>query len=303
MMPRTQRLALLTGGGVSPRRLYMGAFIDAPPHAARPRGDAFIRAAAIFWFAASFVGLLLFGIYIFGFYGPTLVNGQYEAWSANKNLIDGYVADDGPGNLQFAAHVALAGVLTLGGLVQVVPALRKRSRTLHRWNGRVFIAAAFAAAIGGLWLVWVRGTQSGLGPAIGISLNAVLIMLFASLAWRAAMQKRFQAHEAWAFRAFLVVNGVWFLRVGMAVYGAVAMGVLGLEDLHMEVVFPLWSFGSFLLPLAVYEAYRAARRSERALAKGAMGAVLIALGLATLVGSGGMFAMQWMPLLLNSAGA
>jgi hypothetical protein len=259
--------------------------------------DAWLRGAATLWFVSTSIGLCLFGVYILGFYGPTLATGDYSGWAANKNLIDGYVAADGPGNLMFAGHVALAGALTFGGLIQLVPVLRRRARTLHRWTGRVFLVAAIVAAVGGLWLVWVRGTQAGLPEALGISLNAVLILLCAGMAWRAALNRDFAAHEAWAFRTFLVVNGVWFLRVGMAVYGAITFGVLRLEDLHMEVVFPIWSFGSYLMPLALYELYRGVKRGSSPLGKGAMTGLLVVLSLATLVGSAGAFMMIWLPLL------
>jgi hypothetical protein len=275
----------------------MSTIADQKPLGRGLSADAWLRGAATLWFVSASIGLCLFGSYILGFYGPTLTSGDYTGWAENRNLIDGYVAGDAIGNLQFAAHVALAGVLTLGGLIQLVPALRRRARALHRWNGRIFLAAALVAAIGGLSLVWIRGTQSGFPEALGISLNACLILVFAGLTWRAAVRRDIADHESWAFRTFLVVNGVWFLRLGMVVYGAVGMGVLGLEDLHMEVVFPLWSFGSYLAPLAFYEIYRAARRSSHALAKGAMASLLVVLSLATLVGSAGAYMMIWSPLM------
>ena len=103
------------------------------------------------------------------------------------------MAGDVIGNLFFAAHVVVAVVLTFGGTLQLVPQIRKYALAFHRWNGRLFMIAAFAAALGGLYLEWVRGTglraPTGIPNAIAVTLNAVLILAFTWLAWRAVRGK------------------------------------------------------------------------------------------------------------------
>ena len=64
-----------------------------------------------------------------------------------------------------------AAIMTLTGLVQLVPAVRSRWPRLHRWSGRVFLALAALLALGGLWLVWVRGSYLTLTGAISISMD------------------------------------------------------------------------------------------------------------------------------------
>ena len=60
---------------------------------------------------AAFVGFIL------AFYGTRTASGDYAGWN-DKPLIDGYVAGDQTGNVVFAAHVLLASVVTLAGLIQ-----------------------------------------------------------------------------------------------------------------------------------------------------------------------------------------
>lgn len=257
---------------------------------------ALSRAAAL-WFIAAAIGQLIFVAYMAGFYGPSVITGDYAQWTRNASLIDGYKAGDTFGNLGFISHIGLAVVITSLGIAQLLPALRQHAPLVHRWCGRIFLLAALAAAIGGLALVWLRGTQTGVSNSIAISLNGVLIIVAAVLAFRAAVNRDFASHQRWAFRLWLVVNGVWFLRIGMAAFGMICMGVLKLEKPPFAAFFALWGFGSYLAPLAIYEIY------WRVKAKGGGAARIVvtgALGLLTLLMAGGIAGMtigQWGPLM------
>lgn len=263
-----------------------------PSHAlTAPRA---LRFAAASWFVVTLVGQLLFLGYIIGFYAPPVLHDDIAAWSRNKAVIDGYVAGDTMGNLQFGVHVLMAAILTCGGILQIWPALRRRSARLHRWNGRVFMVAAMIAALGGLWLVWIRGSRLGWASATGITLNALLILIFVALAWRAARARDFGAHQRWAMRAFLVVSGVWFLRIGMMAFALIAVGGIGLPKSRVQDFFAVWSFGSTLVPLLVYELYR---RTNSTSGRYVMGGGLLVLTLAMAVGVAGAALMMWTPAL------
>jgi hypothetical protein len=190
-----------------------------------PATSRSLAIAAGFWFAATALGQIAFLAYITGFYGPTLLSGDFARRSRNDNLGHGYVPGDAFGNRLFAVHVGLAAILTLGGLVQLLPAQRRRAPILHRWTGRIFMRAALAAAIGGATLTWFRHTAgSSLINDVGITGNALAILICAAFAWRAALKREFPAHQIWATRLFLVVSGVWFLRVGMVAWGIATQG-------------------------------------------------------------------------------
>jgi hypothetical protein len=199
-------------------------------------------------------------------------------------LIKGYVPGDTAGNLAFGAHVLMAAVVTFGGTLQLVPQIRARTPAVHRWVGRAFMSTAIAAALVGLWMTWVRGTGEGVA-AIGITLDAVLILAFAALAWRAAAHRDFAPHRRWAMRTFIVANGVWFLRLGFVAYG-MARSAVGDVLPSMEAFFEVWNFGAYLLPLAILELYFLAHASGRsgprlAMAGGlALSALLMGVGVA-----------------------
>jgi hypothetical protein len=254
------------------------------------------------WFGVAMLGQIFFLTYILGFYAPPTFSGHIEEWSKHRQVIDGHVAGDFIGNLQFGIHILLAAILTFGGLAQVLPAVRNRFRIFHRWNGRVFVVAALLASFGGLWLVWIRGSRIDLASGIGISINAILIIWFVVMAGLRARQRKFGDHEVWAMRAFLAVSGVWFLRVGIMAFGIISAGALKMPSSYTEGFFPIWSFGSYFVPLAIYEFYSRAKRSGSILFMRSMTGFMFAISAVTLVGIGGTAFVMWVPVLMSAWG-
>ena len=242
--------------------------------------DRTLRAAARFWWIAAAVGQAMFLVYIIGVYAPPVISGQLANW---PKMIVGYVAGDTVGNLAVGVHMMVAAIVTFGGALQLVPQIRSRAPAVHRAIGRVFLVAAFIAALGGLWMVWVRGATLSPANTYGVSGNAILILGFGALAWRTAMRRDFVSHQRWAMRTFIVANGVWFLRVGAIGIGAASVP-LGLK-LDQEAFFDVMVFGSYLIPLAILEIYFAVRASKGAGPRFAMAG---GLTLATLVMSVGI---------------
>ncbi len=266
----------------------------------KPANPASLDHAVRAWFVVTLIGQAIFLFYIVGFYAPPVARGTLSDWSKYRQLIDGHVPGDTAGNIMFGSHVALAAILTLGGLLQLWPALRRAVPALHRWNGRLFVMTALLAALGGLWLVWVRGSRLGPASATSITLNAVLIITFVALAWRAARARDFATHSEWAIRSFLVVSSVWFLRIGIMAFGLIASGVFGAPPTLTEAFFPIWSFGSILVPLAVYELYRLARASNSPRAHAAMATGLAGITVLMATGIAGATLMMWLPPLRAS---
>lgn len=156
---------------------------------AKPAAAGALEAAAKLWFVAAVIGQGLFVIYILAAYVPTTLSGNFAAWNENKQLLKGYVPGDTAGNLAFAAHVLMAAVVTFGGTLQLVPQIRAKAPAVHRWIGRAFLSTAILASLVGFYMVWVRPTGDSAANAIAISLDAVLILTFAGLAWRTAVAR------------------------------------------------------------------------------------------------------------------
>lgn len=238
-------------------------------------------AAAGLWFLVAATGLAIFASYIAVSYGRAALGGP-PAQSR-------WMAGDAVGNVLLTLHLLFAFLMTAGGMLQLLPALRRRMPAMHRGLGRVFLAAALAGSLSGLYLLWVRGTVGDLSQHLGMTLNAILIIGFAALAWRAARARDFATHRRWALRLFLAANGVWFFRVGLMLWLVVFRQPVGFDPKSFTGPFLTFlAFAQFLLPLAVLEFYFRSRSLGVA-------AVLVIASLATAVGILGATMGMWLP--------
>ena len=228
-------------------------------------------------------------------YGRKTFSGNFSGWN-DKPLIKGYVPGDHVGNAVFAAHVMLAAIVTLGGLLQFFPVIRRRAPLFHRWNGRLFFVVAYVMALSGLGLTWIRHTYLSPISGIAVSVDGVLILLFATIAWRLALKRNFSAHRRWAMRTFMVVNGVWFLRVGIMAW-ALATGGLGMNNTLSGPADIVLQFGAYLVPLAVLEIYFRGQTSQHTSARHWVGGLVLLMTLVTMVGVGGAIAIMWGPYM------
>ncbi|MDX1293319.1 MAG: DUF2306 domain-containing protein [Hyphomonas sp.] len=237
----------------------------------------------IAWFCVAAIGQIAFILFIAKHYGVRTAAGNYAGWN-DKSLIKGHVPGDDAGNLMFALHVLLASVMTLTGLIQLVPLLRRKFPKLHRRSGRTFLVLACFLALGGLWLTWGRDTYLSLVSAVSVSLNAVLILVCAAHTLRFALARRYADHQRWAMRLFMVANGVWFIRVGLMGWILINQSPRWMNSTMSGPADIVISYGSFLIPLAVLELYSAARRSRSVPAKAA--ASLLVAGATVFTGIG-----------------
>jgi uncharacterized membrane protein len=254
-----------------------------------------LAASATAWFVVAALGQLAFLVYVLGFYGGAALRGAPEDW--NRVLTHGWIAGDLLGNLVVAGHLLFAAVVVAGGIVQLVPQVRQRAPKLHRWNGRVYVAASSLVACAGLVMVWTRGAAGALSQDIAININAFLILGFAVLAYRNARARRFDAHRRWALRLFLAVSGVWFFRLMLPLWIVVNQGPAGFDpETFQGPAITAISFLDYLLPLAVLQLYFRAQQAGA----GARLAMAGGLGVATLLTAAGIGAaamILWLPRL------
>ena len=242
------------------------------------------------------LGLWIFVFYIAGFYGPVLVQGGVEALQ-DTHLANGFMPGDTVGNLAVAVHIVLAVIIIGGGPLQLIPQVRARYPTFHRWLGRTYMLAAVTSSIAGLYLIWTRPLFGSLLSNIGTSIDGVLIIVFAGIALRYAIARDIRTHRRWALRLFMVASGVWFLRVGLNLWLFLTGGV-GVDFKTFTGPFiDFNSFAQFLLPLAALELYFHSR--DRAGAQGQFAMATGIFGLTILMGIG-IFAAamnMWLPRL------
>jgi uncharacterized membrane protein len=199
--------------------------------------DAALRAAVRLWFLTAVIGQLLFVGAVASFYVSAAVRGNLDAW--NRFMTHGYVPGDGLGNVIVAIHLMSAVVIILAGTIQILPRVRQRAPSLHRWNGRLYVVTAFTISLAGLYMMWIRGSVGDLPQHLGSSLMAVLIMLCAGMALRSALARDFETHRRWALRLYLVVSASLFIRAGIFLatllnhgpFGFVAIVAMGIGAL------------------------------------------------------------------------
>jgi len=250
-----------------------------------------LQTSATAWVVPALIGQWFFAYHIARAFIGTALAGNLAAW--NKTLFVGLVPGDLVGNVALAAHLFIAFAITVGGTLQLIPHIRTRAPAFHRWNGRAYIVSAFVASLAGLYMIWTRKTFGGiLINDISVSLDAVLIMIFASIALRHAMARRIDVHRRWALRTYMVVSGVWFTRVFYAFLGILPGDTPGSTDDMTGPTNIVIGFASYLLPLSVLELYFLARRSPSPFAKFATAALVLAAAVATGIGVFGT-ARRW----------
>lgn len=240
------------------------------------------------WVFATYIGLQ-FAIPVFS------GSGQEQAFS---HMIKGYIEGDKSGNFILFAHVLPAGILSICGILQLIPYFRKHYPRFHRFNGRLFLTLGLAGALTGLYLSWVRDTRLSDIGAIGITLNGLLIPIAVFFAWKFARQKRFDLHQRWAIHAFLLVNGVWMFRLFLMGWFLVNQGPNGNNSTLDGPADIFFSFACYLLPMAFAELVFWVKRQTQML-KVHIASVLVLCGLvATIVGVVAATLMMWSPRIM-----
>lgn len=253
-----------------------------------------LDASARFWFSVAAIGLGIFATYILLFYGTASLRGDPAAW--NKVLSKGYIAGDALGNAVLASHLLLAVIVTLGGVVQLIPAIRRRVPALHRWNGRLFLLAAVAAGLGGTWMMWTRGAAGDTTQHVATTVNAAAIALCAVMTWRHALARRLDAHRRWALRLFLVANGVWFFRVILMLWLLVWRKPVGFDPQSFTGPFlTTLAYTQLLGPLLVLQLYLVAKERGGPALRWAVAGGVGVLALATGLGIFGATMGMWLP--------
>lgn len=261
-----------------------------------PNARRLLAQSGAFWFVTALAGQAMFAVYILVNYGGSAATGNLSSW--NDILFNGLVEGDLVGNLLLMMHLALAFIITASGPLQLIPALRNRARSFHRWNGRAYILVALLISSGAIILSLGRPAFGGWPNIVLQGFNGAVIFVCALTAWGAARQRNFASHRRWATRLFLAASGVWFLRVMMMAW-AIPTGGAGLGDQLDGPIGRAAMLGQTLIPLAVYQLYLMAEECQSGVLKYSVATLIVCL---TLIMAGGILAVSlimWLPRILG----
>ncbi len=226
------------------------------------------------WFVVAAVGQTAFIAFILAFYGVRTATGNFAGWN-DKPLIDGYIKGR-PGGQHRLRRPRAAGVGRDAGrpdaddprpAPQVAGAASldrpdlPGHRRLHGAERRLAFGGPGDPSFGGL------GRRHP-------DRRAFSILIFAGLAWRHAVKRRFDRHRRWAMRTFMVVSGVWFLRAGIMGWIVLNQGPVGMTRDMSGPADVVLTFGGYLIPLALLELHGAAERSDQGVWKALVAAVI-----------------------------
>jgi uncharacterized membrane protein len=206
-----------------------------------------IGLAAIVWTSS-----LLFGLYILAFYALAAVRGEMASWN---EVLPGLHDPVRPvATWGIGLHFAFGGLILVLGGVQLLGPVRRRFPSLHRWVGRLYVAACAVTALGGLAFIASTGTIGGLVMDIGFGLYGALMLIAAFETVRHARAGRFARHRAWGIRLFALAIGSWLYRMDYG-FWIVLTGGLGHAKGFQGPFDKVMAFAFYLPNLVVAEAF------------------------------------------------
>ena len=175
---------------------------------------AALRVASIALVAAVWISSAIFGAYILAYYGGAIPAGTMEQWNATLPAL--YEAHTPVASFGMGLHFFAGATLLLLGPIQLIGAVRRSAPKVHHWIGRVYAFAAFAAGVGGLIFIALKGTVGGMMMTAAFAAYGALMILAAVQTVRHAMARRIDIHRAWAIRLFALAIGSWSIASATA---------------------------------------------------------------------------------------
>ena len=133
--------------------------------------------------------------------------------------LDAHFASERPLTL---THILPAMLFMVLGPLQFVRGLRSRYPQVHRWSGRVFLAASAVIGISGLTLAFGK-TIGGLDEKAAIALFGTLFLISLAKALRHALRREFAQHREWMIRGYAIGLAVATIRPIMGAFFAAAL--------------------------------------------------------------------------------
>jgi len=264
---------------------------------AQPKHETLFRWSATALVATVWISAILFGLYILFFYAAALFQDDMARW--NGVLPDLYNEENRTATLSIGLHFAAGGIILILGSIQLITEVRNRFPNVHRWIGRIYVAASLLTAVGGLTFIAVSGTVGGTVMDIGFGLYGILMLVAAVETMRHARAGRIEIHNAWAWRLYALAIGSWLYRMDYGFWFILADG-MG-HTRNFTGPFDQFMAFFFYLPnlLVVELMLRGRNREGRAGVKMLAGAVFIVATLFLLVGTYFFTVELWGPAILG----
>lgn len=147
----------------------------------------------------------------------------------------------------FYTHLASGPLSLILGMILISDRFRLRFPKWHRYFGRIqAVNVLFLVAPSGLLMAYRAMT----GPiaAVGFAMLAIATAACMAMGWRTAVQRRFAEHRFWMQRCFVLLCSAVVVRI--------IGGLLTVIDYGPAWPYQAAAWGSWLVPLAIYELSR-----------------------------------------------
>lgn len=119
-------------------------------------------------------------------------------------------------------HILPAVLFMLLGPLQFMRGLRSRYPQIHRWSGRIFLAASAVVGITGLRLAYGK-TIGGIDEKTAIALFGTFFLISLSRALWHALRREFARHREWMIRGYAIGLAVVTIRPIIGFFFAAAV--------------------------------------------------------------------------------
>lgn len=120
------------------------------------------------------------------------------------------------------AHVILGSIALASGSTQFFSHIRTTWPALHRWFGRLYVAAVGIAGLSGLMIA--PSVPGGPISTVGFGLLALLWLAATAQAFNHARARRIDAHRRWMIRSFALTFAAVTLRLYLPMFFAGGIG-------------------------------------------------------------------------------
>ena len=162
-------------------------------------------------------------------------------------------------------HILLGSIVLLTGCLQLWPWLRRAHPTVHRWSGRIYVAALLPAAVAVIIIAPL--TRFGPNQQVANTTLGVLWLIFTILGYRAVRQRRFADHREWMIRSValsfsIVANRVWTM-VCLAAFAPSALSGGPVDEAELAQAVGVASWASWVVNLLIAEGWLHHSRRRR----------------------------------------
>jgi uncharacterized membrane protein YozB (DUF420 family) len=162
------------------------------------------------------------------------------------------------------SHIFLGSVALLAACLQVWPWLRQAHPAIHRWSGRIYVAAALTASVC-VMIISPMGLY-GANQRVANTMLAVLWLGTTLAGFRAIRQRRYADHRQWMLRSValafsIIANRAW-TAIALAVFVPEIYTGAEVDPTSLSQAIGVASWMSWVVNLLIVEWWLHHRRSS-----------------------------------------